>query len=116
RDLALLQPLDKGLNVFPILASLLKVIDNTSVGFIDFAQDETRVAGRGRVGIRLVRELRTLGHVVAQESFLPITVVRSLHPSPVTFKDAITLRHLIGRGNENAYKLSLVVVGHSWFS
>jgi hypothetical protein len=56
------------------------------------------------------------GHVVAQESFLSGTVVRSLHPRSVTFKDAITLRHLIGRGNENAYKLSLSVVGQSRFS
>jgi hypothetical protein len=112
-DFALLQPIDERLNVFPILTSLLKVIENSSAGFIDLAQDETRVACWGRAGINLVRELRTLGHVVAQESFLPFTVVRSLHPSPVTFKDAITLRHLIGRGNENAYKLNLVVIGHS---
>ena len=76
----------------------------------DFALLQS-LAGWGRVGIRWVRELRTLGRVVAQESFLPIAVVRSLHPSPVTFKDAITLRHLIRRGNEDAYKLSLAVVG-----
>jgi hypothetical protein len=95
-DFALLQPLEKRLDVSPILIRLLKVIENTSSAFIDLAQDETRVAGWGRVGIRRVRELGPLGHVVAQESFLPITVVRSLHPRPVAFKDAITLRHLIG--------------------
>jgi hypothetical protein len=100
RDFALLQPLDERLNVFPIFTSLLKVIENTSSGFIDLAQDETRVVGWGRVGVRRVRELRTFGHVIAQESFLPITVARSLHPNPVTLKDAITLRYLIGRGNE----------------
>jgi hypothetical protein len=71
RDFALLQPLDEGLRVFPILTSLLKVIDNTSFAFIDLVQDETRVVGWGRVGIHRVRELRTLGHVVAQESFSP---------------------------------------------
>ena len=32
------------------------MIENTSSGFIDLAQDETRVAGWGRVGIRRVRE------------------------------------------------------------
>src|SRR5262249_16960721 len=74
RDFALLQPLDERLNVFPILTSLLKVIENTSAGFIDLAQDETRVAGWGRVGIRRVRELRTLGHVVAQR--IPSLVLR----------------------------------------
>ena len=62
----------KRLNVSPILTCLLKVIENTSFAFIDLAQDETRVAGRGRVGIRRVRVLRTLGNVVAQESFLPV--------------------------------------------
>ena len=40
--------------VSPILVSLLKVIENTSFAFIDLAQDETRVAGRGRVEIHRV--------------------------------------------------------------
>jgi hypothetical protein len=71
------------------------LVENNSSVFIDLTQEETRVSDWVRVGPR-VRELRPLGHVVAQESFLPITVVRSLHPRPMTFKDAITLRHLIG--------------------
>ena len=65
---------------------LLEVIGNTSFALIDLGQDETRVAGRGRVEIHRVRELRPLGHVVAQESFLPAAVVRSLHPRPVALE------------------------------
>ena len=72
RDFALLQPLDEGLNVFPILISLLKVIENTSVAFIDLAQDETRVVGRSRAGIHRIRELRALGHVVVRRAFSPL--------------------------------------------
>ena len=45
--------------------------------------DETRVASRRRVEIHRARELQRLGHVVAQESFRPVTVVRRLHPRPV---------------------------------
>ena len=63
-----------------------------------------------------VRELRPLGHVVAQESFRPGTVVRRLHPRPVALKEAVALRRLIGRGNDDERKLNLVVVGHSRFS
>jgi hypothetical protein len=70
RDFALLQPLAKRVGVSPILISLLKVIENTSFAFINLAQDETRVAGRSRAGIHRVRQLRRLGHIVAQESFL----------------------------------------------
>ena len=100
----------------PTLVGLLKVIENTSFAFIDLAQDETRVAGWGRVGIHRIRELRPLGQVVAQESFLPATVVRRLHPSPVAFKDAVNFRHLIGWGNDDERKLNFVVVGQSRFS
>jgi len=39
-DFALLQPLEKRLDVSPILICLLKVIENTSSAFIDLAQDE----------------------------------------------------------------------------
>jgi hypothetical protein len=102
--------------VSPILICLLKVIKNASCAFIDLAQDETRVAGRSRVEIRRVRALLFLGHVVAQQSFLPGTVVRRLHPSRVALEEAVTLRRLIGRGNDDEGKLSLVVVGHSRFS
>jgi hypothetical protein len=70
----------------------------------------------GRVEIHRVRELGSLGHVVAQESFLPATVVRRLHPSPVAFEEAVALRHLIGRSNDDECKLNFVVVGHSRFS
>src|SRR6202011_5352487 len=87
-----------------------------SFAFIDLGQDETRVAGRGRVEIHRVRELRRLGHVVAQESFLSGTVVRRLHPRPVAVKEAVALRRLIGRGNDDERKLNLVVISHSWFS
>jgi hypothetical protein len=97
RDFALLRPLERGGEVSPTRIGLLPVIENTSSAFIDLAQDERRVAGRGRVGIHR-RKLRTLGHVIAQESFLSGTVVCSLHPRPVTFKDAVTLRYFIGRG------------------
>ena len=69
RDFALLQPLAKRGVVSPILICLLHVIENTSFAFIDLSQDETRVIGRGRVGIRRVRKLRTLGHVIAQNTF-----------------------------------------------
>ena len=34
----------------------------------------------------------------------------------MTFKDAVTLRYLIGRGNDDEGNLKLVVVGHSRFS
>ena len=60
RDFALLHPLDEGRKVSPIFGALLKVIENTSFAFIDLGQDETRVVGRGRVGIHRVRKLRTL--------------------------------------------------------
>jgi hypothetical protein len=115
RDFALLRPLERSGEVSPTRIGLLPVIENTSSAFIDLAQDETRVAGRGRVGIHR-RKLRTLGHVIAQESFLSGTVVCRLHPRPVTLKDAVTLRYLIGWGNNDEDKLNLVVVGHSRFS
>ena len=86
------------------------MIENTSLAFIDLAQDETGVASRSRVGIHR-RKLRTLGHVIAQESFLSSTVVRGLHPSPVTFENSVTLRYLIWRGNNDEDKLNLVVIG-----
>src|SRR6476619_4380746 len=63
RDFALIQPLVKSGKVSPILVGLLNVIENTSFAFIDLSQDETRVAGRGRVEIRRVRQLLHLGHV-----------------------------------------------------
>ena len=101
-DFALLQPLAKPVVVSPILICLLKVIKNASCAFIDLAQDETRVAGRSRVEIRRVRALLLLGDVVAQQSFLPGTVVRRLHPKPVALEEAVTLRRLIGRGNDES--------------
>jgi hypothetical protein len=113
RDFALIQPLVKSGKVSPILVGLLKVIENTSFAFIDLSQDETRVAGRGRVEIRWVRKLLHLGHVVAQKSFLPATVVGRLHPSPVALKETVALCRLIGRGSDDECKLNLVVVGHS---
>jgi hypothetical protein len=116
RDFALLQPLDERLHISPILVALLKVIDNTSFAFIDLSQDETRVIGWGRVGICRVRKLWTLGHVVAQESFLPITVVRGLHPRPMAFKNSVTFCNLIRRRNNDEGNLTLVVVFHSRFS
>ena len=102
--------------ISPILICLLKVIENAIFAFIDLAQDETRVAGRSRVEIARVRALLLLGHVVAQQSFLPTTVVRRLHPSPVALEETVTLRRLIGRGNDDDCKLNLVVVGDSRFS
>jgi hypothetical protein len=51
------------------------MVGYTSLGFIDLGQDEARVSCRCRVEIHRVRELRCLGHVVAQENFrcwLPI--------------------------------------------
>ena len=66
----------------------------------------------GRVEIHWIRKLRPLGHVVAQKSLLPGPVVRSLHPRRVAPKDAVALRHLFGRGNDDDRKLNLVVVGH----
>jgi hypothetical protein len=86
RDFALLHPLEYGGEVSPTTPRLLPVIDNTSFAFIDLGQDETHVAGRGRVDIHRVRELRRLGHVVAQESFLSGAVVRRLHPRGVALK------------------------------
>ena len=65
---------------------------------------------RGRVEIHWIRKLRPLGHVVAQKSLLPGPVVRSLHPRRVAPKDAVALRHLFGRGNDDDRKLNLVVV------
>jgi hypothetical protein len=62
-DFALLQPLDKRLDVFPIFTSLLKVIKNTSAGFIDLAQDKTRVtvgAELGSIGFESSGPLDTL--------------------------------------------------------
>src|SRR6476620_4672711 len=56
RDFALIQPLVTSGKVSPILLGLLNVIENTSFAFIDLSQDETRVAGRGRVEIRRVRK------------------------------------------------------------
>src|SRR5262249_40025373 len=110
RDFALLQPRAKRGVVSPILICLLNVIENTSFAFIDLGQDETRVAGRSRVEIPRVREFGPLGHVVAQESFLSGTVVRRLHPGSVTLKETVTLRRLIGRGNDDEGKLNLVVI------
>jgi hypothetical protein len=115
RNFALLHPLAHRGEVSPT-HGLLKVIENTSFAFIDLSQDETHVASRGRGEIHRVRELRRLGHVVAQESFLSGTVVRGLHPNPVALKDAVALRRLIRRGNDDERKLNLVVIGHSWFS
>ena len=115
-DIALLQPLAKRVVVSPILICLLKVIKNASCAFIDLAQDETRVAGPSRVEIRRVRALLFLGHVVAQQSFLSVAVWCRLHPNPVTLEEAVTLRRLIGRGNDDERKLNLVVVFHSRFS
>jgi hypothetical protein len=115
RDFTLLHPLEHRGEVSPTLG-LFKVVENTSFAFIDLGQDETCIAGRGRVEIHRVREVRRLGHVVAQESFLSGTGVRSLHPRSVTFKDPVTLRDLIGRGNDDEGKLNLVVIAHSWFS
>jgi hypothetical protein len=115
-DFALLHPVAKRVVVSPILICLLKVIENAIFAFIDLSQDKTRVAGRGRVEIPRVRKLLHLGHVVAQESFRPVTVVRRLHPSPVALEEAVTLRRLIGRGNDDDGKLSLVVVFPSRFS
>ena len=112
RDFALLRPLAHRGVVSPTLVGLLHVIENTSFGFIDLSQDETRVAGRGRVEVRRVRQLLRLGHVVAQESFLSGTIVRRLHPRPVHLKDPVALRLLIGRGNDEERKLNLVVIGH----
>ena len=80
REFALLQPLTKRVNVSPILICLLKVIENTSFAFIDLAQDKTRVAGRSRVEIPRVREFRTLGHIVAKESF-PLSNQRGKIPA-----------------------------------
>jgi hypothetical protein len=114
RGFALIQPLAKRIVVCPILICLLNVIENTSFTFIDLSQDETCVAGRSRVEIP--RKLLHLGHVVTQESFLPTTVVRRLHPNPVALEEAVTLRRLIGRGNDDRRKLNLVVVFHSRFS
>jgi hypothetical protein len=116
RDFALLHPLDHGGEVSPILGALLKVIENTSFAFVDFGQDETHVAGRGRVEIHRVRELWPLGHVIAQKSFLSGTVVRRLHPRPVALQEAVALRYLIGRGNNGEGNLNFVVIVHSWFS
>ena len=62
--------------VSPTLVGLLEVIGNTSYALIDLSQDEAHVAGRGRVEIHRVRELRPLTYVVAQESFRPAAVVR----------------------------------------
>ena len=59
---------------------------------------------------------RPRGHVVAQESFLPGSIVRGLHPRSVAPKEAVALRRVIGRGNDDERKLNLVVVGHSRFS
>ena len=40
------------------------MIENTGFAFIDLSKDETRVASRGRVEIRRVRQLVHLGDVV----------------------------------------------------
>jgi hypothetical protein len=61
-------------------------------------------------------KLRRLGDVVAQESFLPAAVVRSLHPRSVAPKEAVALLRLIGRGNDDERKLNFVVVFHNRFS
>jgi hypothetical protein len=34
----------------------------------------------------------------------------------MALKEAVALRHLIGRGNDDERKLNLAVVGHNWFS
>ena len=115
RDFALLHPLAERREVSPTLMCLLHVIENTSFGFIDLSQDKTRVAGRGRVEIPRVRKLPRLGYVVAQESFLSGTIVRRFHPRSVHLKDPVSLRLLIGRGNDEECKLKLVMIGHSRF-
>jgi hypothetical protein len=89
RDFALLRPRARGGEVYPTLVGLLEVIGSTSFAFIDLGQDETRVAGRSRVEIHRIREFGSLGHVVAQKSFLPATVVGGHHPSPVAPKEAV---------------------------
>ena len=48
RDFALPKPLAYSGEVFPN-HGLLKVIENASFAFINLGQDETHVAGRGRV-------------------------------------------------------------------
>ena len=56
------QPVDERLNVFPILTSLLKVIENTSSGFIDLAQDETlctrTLEGKSYLNDHLLQEFK----------------------------------------------------------
>jgi hypothetical protein len=96
RDFALLHPLAHGGEVSPIAHRLLEVIGDTSFAFTDLAQDETRVAGWRRAEIHRVGELRPLRHVVAQESFRAVTVVRRLHPGTVALKEAVALRRVIG--------------------
>ena len=59
-DFAFLHHLARSGEVCPTRIGLLKVIENTSFAFINLAQDETRVAGRGRGGVQRVRELGPL--------------------------------------------------------
>ena len=57
---ARLHPLEHRVDVFPILKALLHVVDKARFAFIDFVQDETGVAGRGRIHVHRVRKLRGL--------------------------------------------------------
>jgi hypothetical protein len=78
----------------------LEVVDHTSLRLVNLVQDETGVACWGRVEIHGVGRLRCLGQVVTQKSLVSLAVMRGLHPSTVTTKDAIALLYLIRWSNE----------------